>query len=82
MSVTRQGSSPDGPQPRSRWTARGRALGIGLGLVIATLLIGTVLSLVPFLLAGTSVAGLIAVVILSEAGYASCRVDIRPKVGY
>lgn len=43
---------------------------IGLGLVVAALMIGTALSIAPVVVGGTSLAALTVTVILSEAGYA------------
>lgn len=54
----------------SQWSDRGRALAVGLGLVFAGLLIGTVLSIPPIVVGRTSLVVLTATIVLSEAGYA------------
>ena len=70
MASTQPVDSRSDPHPRPNWRTRGRAVSIGLGLVISALVIGTVLSIVPILVGGTSLAALTVVFVLSEAGYA------------
>lgn len=70
MASTQPVDGRSDPHPRTGWRTRGRAIAIGLGLVITALVIGTVLSLAPILVGGTSLAALTVVFVLSEAGYA------------
>jgi membrane protease YdiL (CAAX protease family) len=70
MASNQQADRRSDPHPQTGWRTRGRAVAIGLGLVISALIIGTVLSLAPILVGGTSLAALTVVFVLSEAGYA------------
>lgn len=70
MNNARQADELSGSPPQTGWRSRVRALVIGLGLIVAALLIGTALSIPLFALGGTSLAALTAAIILSEAGYA------------
>ncbi len=68
MNNTQQADAP-GDQ-RTDWRGRVRAIVIGLGLVVAALAIGTLLTIVPVAVGGTSLVALTATIVLSEAGYA------------
>lgn len=70
MDNIRQKDEPSNSSPQASWRDRGRAIAVGFGLVVAGLLIGTILSLPPVVVGGTSFVGLIATIVLSEAGYA------------
>lgn len=70
MTTVQQNDKPDDPYPRPSWRDRGRAIAIGLGLIVAAVMIGSILSIIPIVVGGTSLAALIAIIVLSEAGYA------------
>ena len=70
MASTRQAGRQSDSRSRTGWRTRARAIAIGLGLVVAALVIGTVLSIGPILVGGTSLVALVIVIVLSEAGYA------------
>lgn len=70
MVSTQQGDRQSDSHSQTSWRTRARAIAIGLGLVVAALVIGTALSIAPILVGGTSLTVLTAVFVLSEAGYA------------
>lgn len=70
MDIIKQEGGTSDPARQASWRDRGRALAVGLGLVAVALLIGTVLSIPPIVVGGTSLVASIAMIVLSEAGYA------------
>ncbi|MFC7188895.1 CPBP family intramembrane glutamic endopeptidase [Halocatena marina] len=70
MDIAQQSSGSDEPISQSNWNDRGRAILIGFGLVVAAIVTGSLLSIAPITLGGTSFAAIVAVFVLSEAGYA------------
>lgn len=70
MFTVQQSSERPDSSSQDSWTARIRAIIVGLLLVVGGTVLGGILSVPAVLLGGTSIVALTALFVLSEAGYA------------